>query len=349
MASWTLSEIPPDVSALAEESARRDGVPLGDWLARAIERQRDADGASPAGTVSTPTEELMARIQAAMTATTAEPDDSPPAPVSALVFRFLPAPHPAPRQIAVENLGFGQFQHETGLAQGLEAVTPEAAEMLTPVIARPSPDGDGRFELVTGLARWKHAQASGRDELPVLVMELSDQDVIKLTLIEMLMSNCLAPVAAAESCRWLLRRGGLGEDDLMEIAGLNRQEVRDRIALLALPGPVLERVESGTLDIDRALTMIGAVYAEPVSRMIAAHDLPLERVRAVVDATNRITPGTGAGIDAAAAELGRLFDAEVTVTRHIDETAVTVTVTPVGGGAVSYRLQSAGADSPSFH
>ena len=334
MRNWNLSNIPPDLRALAEESAKRAGLSLGAWLSRTIHRQRDSEaaervGAADGGAPSAPVAGAPAR------------------PAAAAVQRFLPTPLPTPRDIPLDALRVSRLHGETGLIRGLaeaSAGDAPAVDADMPIIARPATDGDG-FEIVTGIAGWQAARDAGGKTLPVQVLDLSDHELIRLILIEILTTTRIPAIAEAESFRWLLQRGDVSEDDLMEISGSSRQDLRARIALLSLPAPVLGRLDDGSLSIEAAQTLVDAVDGDTVSRIAIAHDLPAEQVRALVALTNRLAGGPAAG-DAGDAEreLSTLVGAEVAIEYGDDGTPTLRIGKRDGSGAEAYPLRAAAVE-----
>jgi len=325
MRSWNLSNIPIDVRALAEESAKRAGLSLGAWLSRTIHRQGDHEAA----------EDVDTRTIAAARPAVAE-----------AIRQFLPSPLPPPRDIPLDALRISRLYGESGLVRGLAETAAggaPAAETDTPVVARPAAEGDG-FEIVTGIAGWQAARAAGHESVPVLVLDLSDHEMIRLILIEILTTARIPAIAEAESLRWLLHRGGVGEDELMDISGRSRQDLRGRIALLSLPAPILERLDDGTLTVEVAQALADAVDGETVGRIAIAHGLPAEHVRALVTLTNGLAGGAATGDDGAAErELSALLGAEVAIERGDGDMPALRVQMRDGDAVKTYPLRAAAA------
>jgi len=333
MRSWNLSNVPPDVRALAEESAKRAGLSLSAWLSRTIYRQRDIEAAEHTG---------GAPADAGPVA-----DKSATSPMSA-IHRFLPRPLPGPQDIPLDAIRISRLHSQSGLVQRLaEAPMGQAPETDTdaPIVVRPAAQGDG-YEIVTGIARWQADRTAGRQSVPALVMDLSDHELIRLVLIEILATARIPMIAEAESLRWLLQRGDVDEDELMEISGRTRDEIHDRIALLSLPAPVLDRIDDGSLSIESATALVGAVYGEVVGHIAVAHAVPDSDIRALVALTGALGKG-GEQRDIAGIgrELSAILRAAVSVDRS-DDGAATIRVTDRNGrGVQTYLLQAATSDA----
>ena len=144
--------------------------------------------------------------------------------------------------------------------------------------------------------------------------------------------------------RWLLHRGGVGEDELMDISGRSRQDLRGRIALLSLPAPILERLDDGTLTVEVAQALADAVDGETVGRIAIAHGLPAEHVRALVTLTNGLAGGAATGDDGAAErELSALLGAEVAIERGDGDMPALRVQMRDGDAVKTYPLRAAAA------
>lgn len=309
MRSWNPSDVPPDVRALAEESAKRAGLSLSAWLARTIYRQRDIEAAERTDGAQAGTGPAVE-----MSATNAAP----------VIHRFLPKPLPGPQDVPVDDIRISSLHSQSGLVQRLgESPTGQAsisaADM--PIVARPSAQGDG-YEIVTGIAHWQAARAAGHRSVPAMIMDLSDHEMIRLILIEILTTARIPLIAEAESLRWLLQRGDVGEDDLTEISGRTRDEIHQRIALLSLPAPVLDRVDDGSLSNESAAVLVSAVHGEAVGRIAVAHALSDADVRALVTLTDALGNGDKRpNIGAIEQEMSMVLGAAVSIDRSDDGTA----------------------------
>jgi ParB/RepB/Spo0J family partition protein len=342
MGSWALSDVPPAVRALAEEAAARSGLPVGEWLARAIRDRRAREGPDPssiAKAAPTPDATVATAAIAVEDATTSAPSPIPDLP---WVFgRFLPSAAVAVREVSPDAVHVSRIQGDIEALQGnglrVDTTAGEGAE--DAVIVRPDPEDADAYEIVAGHAAWK-AAAKGRDtKLSAVVVDLSDLDVTKLSLLGFLRAGTSSPIAEAEALRWLLRRGGLNEDDLMEAFGTDRSTIRRRLALLSLPDPVIERIDDGVLDIEHASHLLESVFAEPVSRMVIAHRLSAGEVKKVVGLTNGLPDRPPEEIDRIGEQLAAILNAKVVITRTLDGTRFVLRLRPPKRKTVVYRLQ----------
>ncbi len=122
--------------------------------------------------------------------------------------------------------------------------------VLEPILVRPLSDDDPAhedYELIAGERRWRAALLAERAEIPCRVLEgLSDDEALKLTLIENLQRQDLDPVEEAEGYR-ALADTGLRQAEIAAAVHRSQPSVANRLRLLKLPDGVRERIRRGEL------------------------------------------------------------------------------------------------------
>ncbi len=155
-----------------------------------------------------------------------------------------------------------------------------ARGVIQPVIVRPS--GQGRYQLVAGERRWRAAQRAQLHEIPALVRDLSDRDVMALALIENLQREDLNPIEEARSYQRLAEHEGLTQAEIARMVDKSRSHVANLQRLLALPEPVMELVEEGKLSMGHARALIGAENAVTLATSAIAGGLSVREVEKLV-------------------------------------------------------------------
>jgi len=95
-----------------------------------------------------------------------------------------------------------------------------------------------RFQIVAGERRYQAAVQVGLRELPVVVREVDDAEVVELALIENLQRKDLTPFEEAEALHGLAARCGYTHEDLARRLGKSRTSVTESLALHAMPEDV---------------------------------------------------------------------------------------------------------------
>jgi ParB family chromosome partitioning protein len=146
--------------------------------------------------------------------------------------------------------------------------------VIQPVIVRPL--GEGRYQLVAGERRWRAAQKAQLHEIPALIRELEEQDVMAIALIENIQREDLNPVEEARAYQRLAET--LPPSSIANLVGKSRSHVVNLQRLLALPPAVLDHLESGRLDMGHARALIGHAEAESLAERAVAERLSVREV-----------------------------------------------------------------------
>lgn len=126
---------------------------------------------------------------------------------------------------------------ETKLQELAESIKEKG--ILEPLVVRKVDQG---YEIIVGERRWRAAQKAGLKEVPVLVKEVEDRDVLEISLIENLQRENLNPVEEAEGFRRLIDDFGLHQEDLGVRIGKDRTTIANTLRLLKLPPEILDHL-----------------------------------------------------------------------------------------------------------
>lgn len=112
------------------------------------------------------------------------------------------------------------------------------------------------YEIVAGERRYQAAKMAGLSEVPVIIREISDDDVFKLALIENLQRSDLSPLEEAQGYRQLINDKGLTQEELAKILSKSRSAITNTLRLLDLPQEVQELVDQGKLTAGHARAIL---------------------------------------------------------------------------------------------
>ena len=118
------------------------------------------------------------------------------------------------------------------------------------------PIAGGGYQIVAGERRWRACRMAGVSEVPVVIRELDDAEVMELALIENLQREDLTPVEEARGYHTLIEQYGLTQDGVAKTVGKSRPAVTNALRLLQLPEDILALVEEGKLSAGHARTLL---------------------------------------------------------------------------------------------
>lgn len=131
--------------------------------------------------------------------------------------------------------------------------------ILQPLLVRKQGD---HYEIVAGERRYQAAKAAGLDEVPVIIREISDDDVFKLALIENLQRSDLTPLEEAQGYRQLIKEKGLTQEELAQALSKSRSTITNTLRLLDLPQEVQDLVDEGRLTAGHARAILAVPSEE---------------------------------------------------------------------------------------
>ena len=135
--------------------------------------------------------------------------------------------------------------------------------IIQPLILRPNPRDPVGYEIVAGERRWRAAPRAQLHEVPAIIRELDDVEVLELAIIENIQRADLNSVEEASAYRQLMDRFGHTQEQLAEALGKSRSHIANMLRLLNLPDGVLELLRKGDLSMGHARALLTS--ADPMS------------------------------------------------------------------------------------
>ena len=154
--------------------------------------------------------------------------------------------------------------------------------VIQPLIVRAV--GGDHYEIVAGERRWRAAQRAQLHELPVVVREFTDVEVLEVAIIENIQRADLNPVEEAAGYRQLMDRFGHTQEKMAEALGKSRSHIANLLRLLNLPDAVLEMLRRGDLSAGHARALIPADDPLALAQKIVKGGLSVRAAEALVKA-----------------------------------------------------------------
>lgn len=153
--------------------------------------------------------------------------------------------------------------------------------LVQPILARPDPERGG-YEIVAGERRWRAAQRAALHQVPVIVRDLTDQQVAEAAIIENVQRSDLNALEEAGGYSELMERYGYTQEQLSDVIGKSRSHLANTLRLLKLPNGVQSLVREGKLTAGHARALIGRDDAETLAKRIVADDMSVRAVEQMV-------------------------------------------------------------------
>ena len=118
--------------------------------------------------------------------------------------------------------------------------------VITPITVRHG-EKDGYYQIIAGERRWRAARLAGLKEIPAMVLEVGEGEVMELALIENLQRQDLNPIEEAEGYDRRMQQFGLTQEEVANRVVKSRSAVANALRLLGLPDEVRTMVADGKL------------------------------------------------------------------------------------------------------
>ncbi|APE45097.1 chromosome partitioning protein ParB [Sulfitobacter alexandrii] len=161
--------------------------------------------------------------------------------------------------------------------------------VIQPLIVRRR--SDDSFEIVAGERRWRAAQLAQLHELPVIVREFSDVEVLEVAIIENIQRADLNAIEEAAGYRQLMDKFGHTQEKMAEALGKSRSHIANLLRLLSLPEGVIDLVRSGELSAGHARALIPATDPMKLAQAVIKGGLSVRATEALVKKSLQETSG----------------------------------------------------------
>ena len=195
----------------------------------------------------------------------------PQRPVSIAASAATPAESTGkPLEIPLDHIERNPYQTRTRFDQAqLTELTQSiaASGVVQPIVVRPlsPPNGQVKYQLITGERRWLASRNAGKSTIPAIVRQASDEQTLEMTIVENLQRADLNPMEQARAYQRLSHDFKLTQEQMAQRTGKERASVANFLRLLRLPEPIQHKVESGDLTFGHARTLLALESPESIT------------------------------------------------------------------------------------
>jgi len=197
------------------------------------------------------------------------------------------APASADRLVAIERIEPNPDQPRRDFAKGDLAdlaASIRTKGVIQPLIVRQLPSDAEKYQIVAGERRWRAAQMAQVHELPVVVRELSDTEVLEIAIIENVQRADLNAIEEALGYRQLQDRFGHTQEQLASALGKSRSHITNLLRLLNLPDDVQALLRDGSLSSGHARALITSPNASELAQVVVKQGLSVRETEKLVKA-----------------------------------------------------------------
>lgn len=153
---------------------------------------------------------------------------------------------------------------EEALSELAESISKHG--LIQPIVVRPQ--ANGSYRIIAGERRWRACRMAGLSEVPVVIKEIDDRELMELALIENLQREDLNAVEEALGYRSLIDTYNLTQEQVAESVGKSRSAVTNALRLLNLGEEELEALKSGAITSGHARALLSCEDEELRKNML---------------------------------------------------------------------------------
>ena len=152
--------------------------------------------------------------------------------------------------------------------------------ILLPILVRPL--NDKEFQIIAGERRWRAAQKAGLNEVPVIIKNFNESEVLEIGLIENMQRENLSAIEEALGFEKLQKEYNYTQENLSKILSKSRAYVANALRLLSLPHKVQQLVQSGDLSSGHARALIVLADPLPVAKFAIKKGMSVRQLESYV-------------------------------------------------------------------
>jgi len=154
--------------------------------------------------------------------------------------------------------------------------------IIQPIAVREDRVDPGRYEIVAGERRWRAAQRAGLHEVPIVILDLDDNESLEVAIVENIQRDDLNVIEEAKGYQRLSEEFGYDHEKISKFMSKSRSHISNTLRLLTLPQDVIGMIEEGNLTAGQARPLIGLPSATNIAEEIVSKNLSARSVELLV-------------------------------------------------------------------
>ena len=151
--------------------------------------------------------------------------------------------------------------------------------IIQPLIVRKT---GSKMQIVAGERRWRAAQLARLHEVPIIVKNLSDQQVMEYAIVENIQREDLNPIEEALSYKFLMENFEHTQEELSSSLGKSRSHIANLVRLLNLPKVILDFIKTGKISVGHARALIGVEGSISLAMEIIKNDYSVRETEKLI-------------------------------------------------------------------
>ena len=165
------------------------------------------------------------------------------------------------------------------------------------IAVRPVKNDPNKYEIIAGERRWLASQKAGLHEVPIIVLDVNDNESLEIAIVENIQRDDLNIIDEAKGYKRLGEDFNYDHEKIASFMGKSRSHVSNTLRLLTLPTDVIAMIEEGNLTAGQARPLIGLINSSAIAEEIVSKKLSARSVE-LLSRQKKGVQKTGSRIDA---------------------------------------------------
>jgi len=153
--------------------------------------------------------------------------------------------------------------------------------VIQPIAVRKDKFEVGKYEIIAGERRWLAAQKAGLHEVPIIILDLDDNEALEVAIVENIQREDLNSVEEAKGYERLKNEFKYDQDKIAEVMSKSRSHVSNTLRLLSLPKDIITMIEDGLITAGQARPLVGLANASSIAEEIVNKKLSARQVESL--------------------------------------------------------------------
>ena len=154
--------------------------------------------------------------------------------------------------------------------------------VIQPIAVRPDRSNESKYQIVAGERRWLAAQKAGLHEIPIVILDLDDNESLEVAIVENIQRDDLNPIEEAKAYERLNKEFNYDHEKIARFMSKSRSHVSNTLRLLTLPSDVIAMIEEGLITAGQARPLVGVANATNIAEQIISKKLSARSVESLV-------------------------------------------------------------------
>ena len=145
--------------------------------------------------------------------------------------------------------------------------------LIQPIAVRLDKNDNDRYEIIAGERRWLAAQEAGIHEVPIVILDLNNNESLEVAIVENIQREDLNVIEEAKGYLRLNEEFGYDQEKISKFMSKSRSHISNTMRLLSLPEDVISMLDEGSITAGQARPLVGLSNASEIAEEIVSKKL----------------------------------------------------------------------------